>query len=191
MGRREATALLVIDMQNDFVKPGQPLATPNATKIIQTINDLAEACRKNKMPVIFTQEMHRPGGEDFGIEDCFEPFHCAEDDPGFELFPEIIRKSNDFVIQSKRRYGSFYNTDLDILLRCQKIENLILTGVCTDICVLTTIIEGRNRDYRCFVVRDAVDGTSQERHDAALVCMSDFFGYVGDSDEIASLFSIR
>lgn len=190
MSRPDATGLLVIDLQRDFVQPTAPLATPNATKIIPTINELAHACRSYGMPVILTQEMHRPGGQDFGIQGCFEPLHCLENGSGFDLTPELEQAPSDFVIRSKRRYDAFYGTELDILLRNYNIENLLVAGVCTDICVIATVVAARNRDYRCFIMRDAVDGTSAERHEAALQCLGHVFGYVGDAAEIMLLFGL-
>jgi nicotinamidase-related amidase len=58
------------------------------------------------------------------------------------------------------------------------VENLLVTGVCTDICVTSTVQHARNLDFRCYVLGDAVAGTSKERHEAALLCLGHVFGYV-------------
>lgn len=186
----EATALLIVDMQNDFVDPAAPLSTPRATAIIPRIKELATACRERQFPVIYTQEMHRPGLEDFGIEHHFEPIHCVEGSAGGEVVAELTPVEGDHVINPKRRYDAFLGTELDLLLRCLKVENLLITGVCTDICVISTAFHARNLDYRCFVVADGVDGTSQERHDAALLCLSHVWAYVGTSNDAAGLFKL-
>ena len=81
-------------------------------------------------------------------------------------------------------------TDLDTVLRLHRVENLIVTGVCTDVCVISTVQHARNLDYRCFVASDAVAGTSQERHEAALLCMSLVFAHVGTIAEIRDGFAI-
>ena len=75
------TALLVIDMQNDFLLPDAPVCTPGGMDLVPVIADLAQAFRSAALPVAFTQEMHRPDMSDFGIELHFEPIHCLEGSP--------------------------------------------------------------------------------------------------------------
>lgn len=183
------TALLVVDMQHDFVDPDAQLSTPRATAIVPAIAELADACRGRQLPVIYTREMHRPGYEDFGIEGNFEPIHCVEGTKGSEIVPELTPREGDFVIGAKRRYDAFHGTELDLLLRCLKVENLLLTGVCTDICVMATAMQARNHDYRCYVVRDAVDGTSSERHEAALLALGHVWAYVGSAGDATTRFT--
>jgi len=178
------SAVLVIDMQRDFLDPGAPIATPGGVDLIPRINRLTGQARARKMPVIFTQEMHRADNSDFGIELEFEPPHCLEGTPGMDLAKELDVASIDYRILNKRRYDAFLGTDLETLLRTHNIENLIIAGVCTDICVTSTVQHARNLDFRCFVVRDCVAGTSPERHEAALLCLSHVFGHVVTLAEI-------
>ena len=173
-----STAFLVIDMQRDFLDPGAPIATPGGLDLIPRINRLTARGRALGIPVIFTQEMHRADKSDFGIELEFEPLHCLEGTPGMELAAQLDVVPGDYRILNKRRYDAFLGTDLETLLRARHIENLIVTGVCTDICVASTVQRARNLDFRCFIVRDCVAGTSAERHEAALLCLSHVFGYV-------------
>ena len=172
------TAVLVIDMQRDFLDAGAPIATPGGLDLIPRINRLTAQARALEMPVIFTQEMHRADKSDFGIELEFEPPHCLEGTPGMDLAKELDVAPTDYRILNKRRYDAFLGTDLETLLRNHRIENLIVTGVCTDICVTSTVQHARNLDFRCYVVRDCVAGTSPERHEAALLCLSHVFGHV-------------
>jgi nicotinamidase-related amidase len=95
-----------------------------------------------------------------------------------DLAKELDVKGGDYRILNKRRYDAFLGTDLETLLRNQGIENLLVAGVCTDICVTSTVQHARNLDFRCYVLRDCVAGTSVERHEAALLCLSHVFGYV-------------
>jgi len=190
LGDRDRTALLVIDMQNDFVRPGARLATPRGMAIVPVIASLADEARLRGFPVVFTQEQHRADGTDFGIELIFEPPHCIEGGGGDDIVAELQPEAADVVIRRKRRYDAFQGTDLDAWLRANGIENLLITGVCTDICVLATVLRARNLDYRCFVIEEGVDGTSPERHDAALRCMSHVFAYVGGVEEISGLFGM-
>jgi len=186
----ERTALLVVDMQNDFVLPGRPIAAPGALDAAEVIADLATRSRRRGLPVVYTQEMHRPDFSDFGIELRFEPPHCLEGTDGPEVIDRLAPESGDIRITGKRRYDAFLGTDLDLVLRTAGVENLIVTGVCTDICVASTVQHARNLDYRCFVVREAVAGTSAERHDAALLCMEHVFAYVGSADECRRVFGL-
>ena len=186
----QKTALLVIDMQNDFVIPGAPVAAPGAVEIIPVISGLAQRARAKGLPVIYTQEMHRADGSDFGIELEFEPEHCLEGTSGLDIFGELNPEPGDRVIRNKRRYDAFLGTDLGFVLHGTGAENLIITGVCTDICVSATVQHARNLDYRCFVASDAVAGTSPQRHAAALLCPEHGFAHVGTAAELAAVFGI-
>jgi nicotinamidase-related amidase len=186
----ERTALLVIDMQNDFLLPDAPVPAPGGLDVVPVIARLAEACRKAGYPVVFTQEMHRADMSDFGIELDFEPPHCLEGTPGMQVVTGLEPHSGDVVIQRKRRYDAFLGTDLDLALRNRGVENLLVTGVCTDICVIATVHHARNLDYRCVVLRDAVAGTSPERHRAALLCMEHVFARVATAAEAAAVFGL-
>jgi nicotinamidase-related amidase len=172
------TAVLVIDMQRDFLDPGAPVATPGGLALIPAINRLTARARALGMPVIFTQEMHRSDRSDFGIELEFEPPHCLEGTPGMDLAATLEVGAGDYRVVNKRRYDAFLGTDLETLLRSLGVENLLVTGVCTDISVTSTVQHARNLDFRCYVLGDAVAGTSKERHEAALLCLGHVFGYV-------------
>jgi nicotinamidase-related amidase len=169
--RPEATALLIIDMQNDFLLPGAPVAAPGGLELVPAVSRLARRARRAGAPVVFTQEAHRPDGSDFGIEAFFEPIHCVEGGSGIEIVDGLTPEPGDLVIKGKRRYDAFLGTDLDTVLRLRGIENLVVAGVCTDVCVSATVQHARNLDYRCLVLRDATAGTSPQRHDAALLCL--------------------
>jgi nicotinamidase-related amidase len=171
-------AVLVIDMQRDFVDPGAPIAAPGATDLIPRINRLTARARTLGMPVIFTQEMHRADKSDFGIELEFEPSHCLEGTSGMELTERLEVAPTDYRVLNKRRYDAFLGTDLETLLRSLRVESLLVAGVCTDICVSSTVQHARNLDFRCYVIEDCVAGTSAERHAAALLCLGHVFGYV-------------
>jgi nicotinamidase-related amidase len=172
------TAVLVIDMQRDFLAPGAPIATPGGLELIPRINRLTARAHACGMPVIFTQEMHRADKSDFGIELEFEAPHCLEGTSGMELAEKLDVAPGDYRILNKRRYDAFLGTDLETLLRSLHIDSLLVTGVCTDICVASTVQHARILDFRCYVLQDCVAGTSAERHEAALLCLSHVFGYV-------------
>jgi nicotinamidase-related amidase len=186
-----ATALLVVDMQNDFLVAGAPVRTPGGLELVPAIAGLARACRIAGLPVVFTQEMHRADRSDFGIELAFEPPHCLEGTAGMDLVDGLGIEPVDLLIRSKRRYDAFLGTDLDLVLRAHRIENLLVAGVCTDICVIATVQHARNLDYRVFVLRDLVAGTTPERHEAAIACMEHVFAFVGTAETILPAFGLQ
>ena len=181
------TALLVIDMERDFVDDGSVQETPGGRTLIPTINRLAVWARAHALPVIFTYEMHRADHSDYGIELEFDPLHCLEGSAGCELATGIEVRASDYRILGKRRYDAFLGTDLDLLLRSKKIENLICCGVTTHVCVMSTVFTARNLDYRVLLARDAVAAVSPDHQAAALLCMSDVFAYLTTSADVMAL----
>lgn len=177
---KQKTAILVIDMQNDFAsqEKNTPERWKQINKIIPNIQKILQRARDNKIPVIYTMEMHRASGVDFGIELDFEEEHCIEGTPGAEIIKELPPKEEDYMVTNKRRYSAFRGTDLEILLRGLKAQNLILTGAFTDVCVLATAMEARALDYRVVIPEDSVVGTNPERHKAALKCIDYVIGYI-------------
>src|SRR5882724_13522427 len=181
------TALLVIDMERDFVDEGAVQETPGGRALIPTINRLAVWARAHALPVIFTYEMHRADRSDYGIELEFDPLHCLEGSAGCELAAGLELRDGDYRILGKRRYDAFLGTDLDLLLRAKKIENLICCGVSTHVCVMSTVFTARNLDYRVLLASDTVAAVSPDHQAAALRCMSDVFAYITTSTELMAL----
>ncbi|WP_437735228.1 cysteine hydrolase family protein [Sorangium sp. So ce1335] len=187
----ESTALLVIDMERDFVDEGAPGETPGARGLVPVINRLIGWARRWQLPILLTHEMHRPDRSDYGIELEFDPVHCLEGTRGCELTDGLSVAPGDYRIVAKRRYDCFLGTDLDLLLRCKRIENLVCCGVSTNVCVMSTVLTARNLDYRVLLPADAVAGISAAHHEAALLCMSDVFAYITSSAEVTQLWERR
>jgi nicotinamidase-related amidase len=181
------TALLIIDMENDFVAAGAVQETPGGREIIPAINQLIAWARPQNIPIIFTHEMHRPDLSDYGIELEYDPVHCLESTSGCELADGLDAQPDDYRIRNKRRYDCLLGTDLDLLLRCQKIENLICCGVTTHVCVMSAVYTARNLDYRVLLPQDAVAAVSPDHQAAALLCMSDVFAYITTVKDICAL----
>ncbi|MBI3360437.1 MAG: cysteine hydrolase, partial [Chloroflexi bacterium] len=108
-------ALLIVDMQNDFVNSATRLYSPRAREIIPAINELARAARAQRAPVIWIVQEHRRQLVDFGREADISPVHCVEGTPGAALIDGLNRADDDFTV-IKRRFSGFYATDLDLLL---------------------------------------------------------------------------
>jgi len=160
----ELSALLIIDMLVDFISPSGALYVgENGRKIIPSINFYLEKARRERMPVIYLCDHHRPDDPEFTM---FPP-HCVEGTPGAEVIPELRPQRGELVIP-KRRYSGFYGTDLDLSLRELEVKELILTGVCTNICILYTAADARMRNYKVIVPGDGVASFNEEAHQFAL-----------------------
>ncbi len=164
-------ALLIIDMQNDGIKPESRLYTPGALEIIPAINQLSAAARSSNIPVIWICQKHRHQLTDFGREADISPIHCVEDTRGVALIDGLVQLPEDYTV-IKRRYSGFYNTDLETLLRCLQVDTVVVTGIITDGCVLMTAMDAHARDFYVRVVTDATATTDDEVHQAALRIMA-------------------
>jgi biuret amidohydrolase len=171
------TAVLVIDMQHDFVDAGAPLAAAGAEAIVGAIADVLTLARENGVPVVHITECHRPSGVDYGIQLEVEPPHCIEGTRGAQIVDGVAPIEGEPVVV-KRRYDGFFDTDLRQILEYLGVKNLALTGVCTELCVAATAYQAKSLDYRNFFVRECLAGATRETHAAGLSCFEPFIGYV-------------
>lgn len=164
----KSTALIVIDMQNDFVGREAVIPCSCTENLIQNIKTLIGFCHDNQVPVIYTREEHRSNRIDFGRElDAEEPLHCLEGSSGAEIIEELKPAETDYVIL-KRRYSGFFQTDLQLLLSGLKVDTLIITGAATDVCVRATATDAQQYGYYVYVPQDCAAGTNPKQHAAAL-----------------------
>jgi len=164
----ERPALLIIDMQHDFVDQSGPIPCQGAPEVVPEIRKLIDAAHNMGVPCIYTKELHRPQRVDFGRElDGDEPLHCLEGTHGAEIVEELTPEQEDYVVP-KRRYSAFFGTDLQILLKGIGANTLYLTGAATDICVYLTAMDAHQYDFKVRIPRDCVAGSSQTAHEAAL-----------------------
>jgi nicotinamidase-related amidase len=167
------TVLVVIDVQKGELTPeaaGIPIM-PGAEGRHERIRALAGAARAAHVPVVFIQEVHKRTLVDFGRElDGVEGIHALEGDETTELADGLDPQPDEYLIP-KRRYSAFFGTELEIVLKSYRAEELILVGALTDVCVHYTFADAHQHDYRCKVVTDCVGGSSRAAHDAALEAM--------------------
>jgi nicotinamidase-related amidase len=139
--------------------------------MVPKVKQLISACRAAKIPVIFTQEVHRSTRIDMGRElDRDEPDHCLLGTRGVEIHTELTPGPDDYHIR-KARYDAFLGTDLEFVLNGLHVlphDTLIVCGVATNVCVHYTCAAADQRDYRVKVVEDCCAGRSVAEHDAAL-----------------------
>ena len=189
--------LVVIDIQaSTFIDDSKERSIPNMEGFKERMLKARVAIDKARecdIPVIFIQEIHRKDLSDFGRElDGDEDIHCLDDNPGTDIaVKEMGFRPDDYLIP-KRRYSSFYGTDLEILLRGLKAETLILVGALTDVCVHYTFVDAHQGDYFCRVIEDCVGGSSIEAHEASLKAMEYLqTGAIRSLDEVLSAMESR
>ena len=145
------TALVVIDMQNDFVQRGGSLLVPDAEATIPAIRRLLELARLNRMRVVYGQDTHHRGDPEWEMW----PEHCLEGSWGWEIIAELAPGVDDTVLR-KVRYDAFFGTSLDHLLRLWGIDTLIICGTVANIGVQYTAASAALRWYHVVIPRDAI-----------------------------------
>jgi nicotinamidase-related amidase len=159
-----AKALLVIDMLEDFLSPhGNLYVGPDAPRVIRAAGAELARAREARWPVIFIGDVHAPGDREFKM---FPP-HCLGGSPGARIVPELAPQPGE-RFTPKRRFSAFFGTDLDLSLREQGIEEVVLVGVCTNICILYTAADARMLGYEVTVIADGVCSFDRAAHDFAL-----------------------
>ena len=158
-----ANVVLVIDMVRGFLEEGYPLyCGERARRIIPNVQQLLERELAQGSTVLFICDHHAPDDPEFKM---FPP-HCIEGTAETEAIPELAQYEGEII--PKRTYSAFFDTPLEEKLRQLKSEKLIICGVCTDICVLHTVSDARNRGYEVEVPVDCVASFDEKAHHFAL-----------------------
>ncbi len=183
--RKESTAILVVDMLNDFFKPGGKMTLDGGNVLFKPIRKLLQKARSVKLQVIYVNDSHRPGlKEDREFKKRTQ--HCIEGTWGAQVVSELKAQNSDLII-TKRRFSGFFETDLDLTLRDLQIHTLIVIGVVTNICVRSTIHDAFFRGYKVIVPKDCVMATGEREQESSLYDIETHFGDVTTSERIIGL----
>jgi biuret amidohydrolase len=152
------TALIVVDMQNDFVAPGAPMESRTGRGMVPNLKRALDCCRAHGIPVIYTAHVHRSSGCDMGLlahaPSIGRGEALVDGSPGAAIFPEIAPRDGEIVI-SKHRFSAFYGTDLEIILRGLGVTTVVITGVTTENCCHATARDAYFRDFQVVFLSDA------------------------------------
>ena len=195
--RWERPALLVVDMQNDFVRTGAPLEVPDARATIAVQKTLIDDFRSRELPIVFTRFLSHTypnllwnwspecqpdtkccwKGHLRTYEDAADPLDCSD------IIQEIYPESGDVIIE-KFGYGAFHGTPLNDILRSLGVNSLVITGTVTQICVEETAREAFHFGFMTTVVEDAVSSFDADLHAATLKNFAMKFGWLATGDEV-------
>ena len=155
--------MIIVDMINDFVEPDGALPVPAAREIVPYIASLAREARERGVTVIYADDTHDPDDKEF--EDW--PVHAVEGTEGARVVKELEPHEGDHVVPCKS-YSGFFQTNLHELLTRLGVDNVVITGTVTNICVYATCLDAYMRGYRITVPRKGVAGLNEEDHTFAL-----------------------
>ncbi len=165
--------VLVVDMVRGFLEQGYNLyCGDGAREIIPNVRELLARETEAGSQVLFISDHHDPDDLEFQIF----PVHCVKGTEEPDVIPELAQFVTASNVVPKNRYSGFYNTDLEARLARLKPDKLVVCGVCTDICVLHTTSDARNRDYPVEVPAKCVASFDHDAHGWALLHLGKILG---------------
>jgi len=168
-------ALLVIDMQSYFQQIIQP--------VLENISGVIQACRQKNIPVVFTQHGHTDPPSDGGVLEQWWGEVILHGTKDWKFIPEMKIESKDIILP-KKRYSAFFETELDTILRSKGVQDLIISGVMTNLCCETTARDAFMRDYKVFFLIDGTATGKEEHHLATLKNLGYGFTYLMTCEEL-------
>lgn len=176
------TAVIVIDMLNDFcVHPGK-LADESALSLCSAQNMVLASARDTGAVVVFVNEEHRPNLQPVRLF-ARKMTHAYTGSWGAEVVNPLVRSADDITV-IKRRYSGFYQTDLDLVLRDRGVRTVVLMGVLTNICVRSTAHDAFFLGYDVVIPEDCVGAMTDLEQTVTLYDISTHFGWVSNSEAV-------
>lgn len=160
------SALIVVDMQNDFVSENGALTVPKAREIIPVIRRLVIAAAGNRIPVFFTMDWHETNDKEFSIGGW--PKHCVRGTRGAEIVKELAFISTGCELVKSTHYDKFHGSNLKVLLDEKGVKKLFFAGVATEYCVRYTALAALKHGFEVFIVKDAIKPIN-EQHSAKVL----------------------
>ncbi|MGQ9781415.1 MAG: bifunctional nicotinamidase/pyrazinamidase [Nitrososphaeria archaeon] len=156
------SALIIVDVQRDFC-PGGALPVREGDQIVSTVNKYIEKFKKAGLLVVATRDWHPKDHVSFKTRGGIWPEHCVQDTLGAQFHPGLILPEDAVIISKadkpdKEAYSGFQGTDLDDVLKRKGVKVLYVGGLATDYCVKNTVLDGRRKGYRVYLLIDAVKG---------------------------------
>ena len=187
------TALIVVDVQNDFChRKGvfgkyRKANLDQVQQAVENLSTLIDKCREYNIPIVFIQTIHSPWTNSptwlKRMEGSAEKMRiCPPNEFGSQFY--TVKPAEQDCIVTKHRYSAFVGTDLNLILRSRGIENILVTGVATNVCVETTARDGYNRDYNVIFVEDCCGAYDEAAHKATLYNIEKYFGTVVTSGSL-------
>lgn len=183
---RAAAALLVVDMNRPFVEEGYPLAAPSAPAIVARLAELVDAFREAERPVLWIVQGHHSLEHDRGGHLVgWWPTMLQEGSPDVELATGLRAAAGEKVIV-KRRYSAFYQTDLELTLRCLGVRQVVVAGVLTHVCPFATAFDAFMRDLDVYYPADCTAAPNRALHVGALQTVAGWCGAVVRSRDLVA-----
>ena len=177
-------ALLVVDMVNDFCKPGGAMVLPGYELLVPPQRMVIDAARQAGVPVIWVHDSHRRNMRR-DREFLKRQAHCMEGTWGVEIIDELGARAEDIHVV-KHRYSAFFQTDLDLVLKDMLVDQVVVFGVVTNICVRSTVHDAFFNGYEVVVPRDCCAATGPREHASTLYDIATHFGVVSDAKTVAN-----
>lgn len=179
----ESTAIVIVDMVNDFCKPGGAMVLPGYEDLMPAQSRMIEAGRAAGCPIVFVIDAHRAGAPN-EREFKKRTRHCIEGEWGAQVIDDLDMRDDDIRV-IKRRFSAFFNTDLDVTLKDYGITSLVVMGVVTNICVRSTVHDAFFHGYNVVVVEDGCAATGPREQASSLYDIATHFGVVALSQDVA------
>ena len=181
------TAVIVVDMINEFCKPGGKMVLPGYETLVAPQLEVVAATRKVGAPVIWVHDSHRNGLRR-DREWLKRTRHCEANSWGVQIIDELGARDDEFHI-NKPRYSSFFQTDLNLILQDMEVKQVVVFGVVTNICVRSTVHDAFFNGYQVVVPADCCAATGPREQESSLYDIATHFGIVSTAADVcASLF---
>lgn len=185
---KHASALIVVDMQIDFLYPQGEQAIWGGQAIIPQVKQLINHYRQNNLPIIFTRQCYKNAGSDGGATGRWwgltkDSTFLKDGLPNAEIISDLQPIKEEHVI-SKHRYSAFYSTNLEQLLKENGVTDLVIAGVASNCCCAATAHDGFFRDFNIFFTADGTGGSDEQAHEATLLDIARYYGTILTSNDV-------